>query len=66
MMARDRGLKVLGLLIAISAAVSHVAFWYAFISVWCACAAVLSGWLWYLFHALSPRAAPAASGAVGP
>jgi uncharacterized protein DUF6629 len=56
---RHRGLRVFGILIAASAALTHLAFWYAFISIWCAFAAILSGWLCHLFHVLPRRTVPA-------
>jgi hypothetical protein len=35
-----------------SAALAQAAFAYAFVSIWCAFAALLSGWLCFLFHGL--------------
>ena len=48
----NRKLTVFGILLVASAALSHAAYWYAFLSVWCAFSAVLSAWLCYLFATL--------------
>jgi uncharacterized protein DUF6629 len=48
----DRRFRVFGVLLLASAALSQAAYWYAFISVWCAFSAMLSGWLCYLFALL--------------
>jgi hypothetical protein len=55
-LARDRHFRILGFAVAASAALSFVLFWYAFTSVWCFFAAVLSLYLGYAFYRL-PRAA---------
>jgi hypothetical protein len=47
-----RSLRIFGLLIAASAVLAHVAFWYAYVSVWCAFAALLSAWLCRMFATL--------------
>jgi len=52
----NRKFRIFGVLVLASAGLSHAAFWYAYISVWCAFSAVLSAWLCYMFYAL--RAAP--------
>lgn len=48
----DRRFRVFGALLLASAALSQAAYWYAFISVWCAFSAILSAWLCYLFAVL--------------
>ncbi len=50
--AGDRGFRVFAVLLLASAALSQAAYWYAFISVWCAFSAVLSAWLCYMFAVL--------------
>jgi hypothetical protein len=64
----NRKLTIFGILLVASAVLSHLAFWYAFLSVWCAFSAVLSAWLCHLFATLPPpsrapagRETPAAS-----
>ena len=56
--AEDRRFRVFGALLLASAALSQAAYSYAFISVWCAFSAILSGWLCYLFAALPSDVAP--------
>ena len=52
----DRRFTVFCILLAVSAAVSLFAFWYAFVSVWCFFAAILSLQLCYIFYKLGePR-----------
>ncbi|MGB3240886.1 MAG: DUF6629 family protein [Geitlerinemataceae cyanobacterium] len=50
-----RSLKILGVLILTSAFLTHLSFSYAFISVWCFFAALLSG---YVFYMLQPESEP--------
>jgi hypothetical protein len=50
-----RRLRVFFIMLAISAIVSHIACWYAFVSVWCFFAAVLSVQLCYFFSSLRTR-----------
>lgn len=47
---KRRGLVAFAVALVISAAISHVYFWYAFASVWCFFAAVTSLILAYAFH----------------
>jgi hypothetical protein len=54
--------RTFGVLLVASAVLSQAAFWYAFISVWCAFSAILSAWLCYM---LSVRAPVGATGATG-
>lgn len=49
---RDRRLRVLGVSILVAAVVTHVMFRYAFISVWCFFAAVLSAHVCYVITQL--------------
>ena len=62
LVAGNRKFRIFGVLVLASAGLSHAAFWYAYISVWCAFSAVLSAWLCYLFYALravpGPRSGP--------
>jgi uncharacterized protein DUF6629 len=53
----QRPLRVFGLMTAVSSIVAQFAFWYAYVSVWCAFAAVLSAWLCWFFHRLPTDAA---------
>ena len=53
--SRQRPLRIFGLFIAVSSIAAQLAFWYAFVSVWCAFAAALSAWLCLLFRALPAR-----------
>lgn len=55
---RGLGLRMFGAMIAVSAALSQLAFWYAFVSVWCLFAGGLSVYLVFLFHRLPPEPAP--------
>ena len=48
----NRRLTVFFILLAAAAVISLFAFWYAFVSVWCFFAAVLSGQLCYIFARL--------------
>ncbi len=48
-------LTVFSGMVVASAVLTHVAFAYAYVSVWCAFAAVLSAWLCYVFHGLPAR-----------
>lgn len=48
------GFRWFGVLLALSAVVSQFIFSYAFVSVWCLMAAVLSGQLCYLFYTMPP------------
>ena len=50
-----KGLIAFSTALVISAAISHAYFWYAFASVWCFFAALLSMVLVYVFHHLTPR-----------
>jgi hypothetical protein len=56
--SRQRPLRIFGLGIAVAAVAAQLAFWYAFVSVWCAFAAALSAWLCLLFRGL-PVMSPA-------
>jgi hypothetical protein len=59
--SRDRHLQKLGVGVAVAAVVSYLLFEFAFASVWCFLAAVLSEYLAYSLYALpeSPRAVAA-------
>ena len=61
--SRDRHLRPLGVGVAVAAVASYALFEYAFASVWCFLAAVLSAYLAYPLSALPERpqglAAPA-------
>lgn len=50
LIAPSRGFVVFGVALILSAAVSHFFYWYAFISVWCFFAAILSLYLCYSFR----------------
>jgi hypothetical protein len=50
--SRDFRLRVLGGSITVSAVVTHAVFWYAFISVWCFFAAILSLHICYILYRL--------------
>lgn len=58
MVGKGVPLKLFGVLIAISAVLSQLAFWYAFYSVWCLFAAGLSACLVYIFHNLPSASTP--------
>jgi hypothetical protein len=49
---KRRGMLVYSAALVLSAAISHVYFWYSFASVWCLFAAILSLMLGYVFHEL--------------
>ncbi len=53
----NRRLTVFSAMVLVSAVLAHVVFAYAFVSIWCAFAALLSAWLCFLFHGLpaTPR-----------
>jgi hypothetical protein len=51
-----RRLKVFFLMLAASAAISHIVYWYAFVSVWCFIASVLSAQLCFFFSSLEEEA----------
>jgi hypothetical protein len=55
---RDHHLWSLGAAVAVSAAISYVAFREAFASVWCFLAAVLSVYIAYVLHGLRPNGFP--------
>lgn len=46
--------RTFGVLLVVSAVLSQAAFWYAFISVWCAFSALLSAWLCYMLTVRPP------------
>lgn len=48
----NRRLTIFSLMVVASALIAHVLFAYAFLSIWCAFAAILSLWLCFLFHGL--------------
>jgi len=54
----NRRLTAFSVLIAASAVLAQAAFAYAFVSVWCAFAALLSAWLCFLFHGLQSGVPP--------
>ena len=58
-LAADRRVRWLGVLVAASAAVTVVLFRQAFASVWCFCAAALSLYLCFVVRGLAPPAPPA-------
>jgi hypothetical protein len=49
LISRTSGIFLLGVAVVVSAALTHVFFWYATVSVWCFFAAVLSLYLCYAF-----------------
>ena len=49
LISQTRGVPLLGVALVVSAAVTHIFFWYATVSVWCFFAAVLSLYLCYAF-----------------
>jgi len=51
----DRRFALYYITVAAAAAISHVVFWYAYISVWCFFAAILSSQLCYIFYRLEKR-----------
>lgn len=51
-LAPARGFTLFGVMLIAAAVVSHAFYWYAFASVWCFFAAVLSLYLCYLFRRL--------------
>lgn len=53
--SRDRQLRVLGVSIILAAVVTHVTFRYAFTSVWCFFAALLSAHICYVLYRLPHR-----------
>lgn len=53
----NREVVGLGILLIVSAVLSHFVFAHAFVSVWCFFAAVLAGYLGYVFYKLEPRSA---------
>ena len=54
-------LRTFGGLVAISAAISQVVFWYAFVSIWCFFAALLSAYLCFVIRQLPLLPAPLAT-----
>lgn len=60
-MLESKPLRMFGAAVFVSAVATHVAFSQAFISIWCAFAAVLSGWLFVYFRKMARRATGAAS-----
>ena len=54
-------LKAFYLVVLVSAVVAHIVFAYAFVSVWCLFAALLSGWLCLVFRRLAPQRSPVGS-----
>lgn len=50
----DWRVKTFSLMLVVSAVLAQVAFAYAFISIWCAFAALLSAWLCVVFRRLEP------------
>ena len=52
MMSRTTGFIFISGGIVLSAAVSHLFFWYAWVSVWCFFAAMLSVYLCYSFYGM--------------
>lgn len=52
LMSREHRLRAFGLSVAVSAVIAHLAFRYAFASVWCFFAALLSVHLCYVLHRL--------------
>jgi hypothetical protein len=50
----DWRVRSFSLMLVVSAILAQVAFAYAFISIWCAFAALLSAWLCFLFRRLEP------------
>jgi hypothetical protein len=54
----NRRLTAFSAMVLVSAVLAHVAFAYAFVSIWCAFAALLSAWLCFLFHGLEPVVRP--------
>lgn len=52
---KGRRIHTFGILVGVSAALSHFAFWYAFFSVWCLFAACLSIYLIFLFRNLPDK-----------
>ena len=52
LLSRDRRLRWLGVAITASAVISHAMFWYAFASVWCFFAALLSIHISYVLYRL--------------
>lgn len=63
LLSADRRLRVLGLAVALAAVVTQAAFRYAFASVWCFFAALLSLHVCYVLSR-APRATPGRAGAV--
>jgi hypothetical protein len=56
LLCAERRLRFLGLALLVSSVVSQLAFWYAYFSVWCLFAALLSFYLCVVYHALPNRA----------
>lgn len=50
---KRKGMLAFSTALVVSAAISHAYFWYAFASVWCLFAAILSLVLGYMFHHLA-------------
>lgn len=55
-LSRDGKVRLLGIAITASAAIAHALFWYAFASVWCFFAAVLSVQICHMMYVLPQRA----------
>ncbi len=51
----DQKVNLFGMLLAISAGLSYLIFWYAFASVWCFFAAVLSSYIGYIAYTLPQK-----------
>lgn len=62
LMSRERRLGALGISIALAAAITHVVFRYAFASIWCFFAAVLSAQICYVLSRLPNLIVPRAAG----
>ncbi|QJW92842.1 DUF6629 family protein [Frigoriglobus tundricola] len=64
LMSRDRSIRILGVAILVSAAITHMTFRYAFASVWCFFAALISLYIWYIMYRANRAVPPAPAGAV--
>lgn len=62
LLSHDRRLRLLGVTIGASATVSHLLFWFAFASVWCFFAALLSLQICYILRRIPEPAVSEPSG----
>ena len=55
LLCTDRRLQLFGLALLVSSVISQLVFWYAYYSVWCMFAALLSFYMCVFYHFLPDR-----------